>query len=160
MENDEIIANNSNNAEIMNNYFVNIAQGQDIPDLMNELSENSNVEFINPIDLIIHKYRNHPSILKLSEYIKPSTEFNFENSISSQIEKEILELNSKKATGSDAIPTKVLKDTVGVVKYPLTVLFNITLQECQFPSDLKYANVSPVFKKGDNTDKKIIALLA
>ena len=87
MENDEIITNNTNNAEIMNNYFVNIAQGQDIPVLMNELSENSNVEFINPIDLIIHKYRNHPSILKLSENIKPSTEFNFENSISSQIEK-------------------------------------------------------------------------
>ena len=154
VENDEIITKNTNNAEIMNNYFVNIAQGLHMPELMNELSENSNVEFIDPIDLIIHKYRNHPSILKLNEYIiKPNTEFYFENSISSEIEKEILELNSKKATGPDSIPPKVLKDIIGVVKSPLTHLFNITVQECQFPSDLKYANVSPVFKKGDNTDK-------
>ena len=121
---------------------------------MNGLPGNGNIEFIDPIDLIIHKYRNHPSILKLNEYINPSTEFNFENSIPSQIEKEVLDLNSKKATGPDSIPTKVIKDTVGIIKSPLTHLFNTTIQECQFPSDLKYANVSPIFKKDDNTDKK------
>ena len=36
---------------------------------------------------------------------------------------------------------------------PLASLINASIRQCQFPRDLKLANVSPVFKKKDNLDK-------
>ena len=65
-----------------------------------------------------------------------------------------MELNSNKASGYDCIPPKTLKDSVSIVKDPLTQLFNTSVKDNLFPSDLKYANVSPLFKKDDNTNKE------
>ena len=72
----------------------------------------------------------------------------------SLIEDEIMELNSNKASGCDCIPPKALNDSVSIVKDPLTQLFNTSVEDNLFPSDLKYANVSPLFKKDDNTNKE------
>ena len=60
-----------------------------------------------------------------------------------QIEKEILQLNTKKSAGPDAIPPKAIKDAYMVLSPPLTLLFNTSVDENQFPSELKNANVSP-----------------
>ena len=65
-----------------------------------------------------------------------------------------MELNSNKASGYDCIPPKTLKDSVSIVKDPLTQLFNTSAKDNLFPFDLKYANVSPLFKKDDNTNKE------
>ena len=70
------------------------------------------------------------------------------------IENEIKELNPKKATGYDAIPPKILKDSVRIIKEPLTQLFNTSVNETFFPCDLKYANVTPTYKKDDCTNKE------
>ena len=40
------------------------------------------------------------------------------------------------------------------MKNPLRLLFNISLEKEQFPSELKYADVSPLFKKDDANDKQ------
>ena len=40
------------------------------------------------------------------------------------------------------------------MKNPLRLLFNISLEKKQFPSDLKYADVSLLFKKDDANDKQ------
>ena len=71
-----------------------------------------------------------------------------------EIKNEILELNSKKSAGYDTIPPKIIKDSIKIVSLPLTELFNISVEESFFPIDLKYANVAPVFKKDDSTNKK------
>ena len=63
-----------------------------------------------------------------------------------------MELNSNKASGYDCIPPKPLKDSVSIVKDPLTQLFNTSVKDNLFPSDLKYANV--LFKKDGNTNKE------
>ena len=60
----------------------------------------------------------------------------------------------KKSAGSDAIPPKVVKDSFMVLTPPLTKLFNTSVEENLFPSDLKYANVSPHYKKDDSTKKE------
>ena len=80
--------------------------------------------------------------------------FLFERVNASLIEHEIMELYSNKASGYDCIPPKTLKDSVSIVKDPLTQLFNTSVKDNLFPSDLKYANVSPLFKKDDNTNKE------
>ena len=40
-----------------------------------------------------------------------------------------------------------------MLKSPLTQLFNTSVEDKHFPSDLKYANIAPLYKKDDNTDK-------
>ena len=65
-----------------------------------------------------------------------------------------MELNPKKSAGFDAIPAKIIKDSVTVLTSPLTHLFNTSVVESLFPSDLKYANVTPPYKKDDSTNKE------
>ena len=64
-----------------------------------------------------------------------------------QIEKEILQLNAKKSAGSDAIPPKTIKDAYIVLSPPLTQLFNTSVDENHFPSELKNANVFNIYLK-------------
>ena len=66
MENNEIITDNRKNAEIMNNYFVNITQNLNIPEsILRKMPRNTDVECLDPIDQILVNYSKHPSILKL-----------------------------------------------------------------------------------------------
>ena len=116
VENNDIITDDKKNAEIMNEYFVNITQNLDIPEFTTEVLH-TDVECIDPIDEIIYNYSKHPSIIKINEIIKPVQTFSFSEVNQSQIEKEILELNAKKSTGPDAIPPKIIKDYFNVLTY-------------------------------------------
>ena len=69
------------------------------------------------------------------------------------MEMEINQLNPKKAPGVDGIPANILEGSSDILKSPLTELYNISMENQQFPDNLKFANVTPLFKKDDNTDK-------
>ena len=69
------------------------------------------------------------------------------------MENEINQLNPNKARGVGGIPTNILKGTSDILKSPLTKLYNISVEKQQFPRNLKFANVTPLFKKDDNTGK-------
>ena len=149
VENENIITDNYRIAEIMNEYFVNIKNDLNIPDIETEkLPENLNNLTVDPIDEIIHKYSKHPSINKIREFVHFTVLFSFDKT------NDILELNSNKAPGPDNIPTKVLKSSINVIKSPLTLLFNSCVDECHFPCDLKHADVTPLLKKVCSTDKE------
>ena len=137
----------------MNEYFVNITQNLDIPKFRKEMPP-ANTDIIEPIDEILYNYNMHPSIIKINNIIKPIKKFSFDKVMEMQIEKEILQLNTKKSPGPDAIPSKIVKDSFGILTPPLTNLFNASINGSSFPSDLKYANVTPLFKKGDSTRKQ------
>ena len=51
------------------------------------------------------------------------------------------------------MPANFLKIVSLNIATPLASLINASIRQCQFPHDLKLANVSPVFKKKDNLDK-------
>ena len=101
----------------MNDYFVNITKTIDIPEFTTEKLP-IEVECIDPIDEIIYAYKKHPSILKISETVKPDDRFSFANVTHTQIEKEMMELNSKRATGADGIPPKIIKNSFMVLTLP------------------------------------------
>ena len=154
IENNEIISDDNLIANILNEYFVNITKDLNIKTYdIEEIPEDLITE-IDHIDKIIYNYNNHPSILKINDIVNVSIPFSFEKADESNFEKEILELNSKKAPGCDNIPTKVLKESINVIKTPLTLLFNKSLDDGTFPSDLKYADVIPFFKKDNKTEKE------
>ena len=69
----------------------------------------------------------------------------------SELEVEILltSLDTNKATGSDEIPARLLKETASIIVPSICKLFNKSLEQGTVPQDWKLANVVPVYKKGD-----------
>ena len=61
-------------------------------------------------------------------------------------------MNTSKSVGPYSIPTNILKLSHSVLSKPLVKLINFSFSEGTFPDLLKFANVIPVFKKGDNLD--------
>ena len=52
------------------------------------------------------------------------------------------------------IHVKVIKENKDIVAFFIHYNFNNSLSSSTFPTALKYANVKPVFKKDDKTDKE------
>ena len=48
---------------------------------------------------------------------------------------------------------RIIKDAAHVYSHRLTIIFNNCIKNSKFPDILKYADITPVFKKGDTTDK-------
>ena len=65
----------------------------------------------------------------------------------------LLAADSAKATGYDKIPNKLLKIAAPHICQPLTSLYNRSIETNIFPHEFGIANVSPLFKTGDHTDK-------
>ena len=64
----------------------------------------------------------------------------------------LLKTNSKKATGLDKIPCKVLKLAANIIAPSLMHIFNQSIAICIFPTEWKLARVSPIYKKGKKDD--------
>ncbi|KAI8481229.1 hypothetical protein Bbelb_410320 [Branchiostoma belcheri] len=61
---------------------------------------------------------------------------------------ELLKLRTKKSTGLDKIPAKLLKDSAPVIVKPLTHIFNLSIATGEIPKEWKMARVSPIYKSG------------
>ena len=61
-------------------------------------------------------------------------------------------IDEKKATGLDMIPSKLLKMAAGIVTPSLTAIFTKSITTGIYPTEWKMARVTPVFKKGDKSD--------
>ena len=66
-----------------------------------------------------------------------------------EVETLLNSLDTNKATGSDEIPARLLKDTASVIAPSICKLFNKSLKQGKVPQDWKLANVVPVYKEGD-----------
>ena len=66
--------------------------------------------------------------------------------------KEILNWDGSKATASGDISVNIFKSTVDV-HFPYITNINLSIQG-YFPDELRFAEVSPVFRKEDDLDKK------
>ena len=62
---------------------------------------------------------------------------------------KMLTCDQDKAKGPDNIPPIFFKNCAWELSLPVTKLFNDSLAAGIFPSNLKIANISPIFKKGD-----------
>ena len=70
-------------------------------------------------------------------------------------EKDVLDflqsLDVSKATGPDGIGPRLLKEAAPSIYKSLTKLFKLSLQKKRFPSEWKLANVTPIYKKGNES---------
>ena len=146
-------------SEIFNNFFSSIVAKLNIAKY-EDLSVNS-IKSEDPLQNLVTKYKNHPSI-RLVLHKSPNTSFSLKTisntsfllkTISKKdIEKEILNLKVAKASQDSDIPTKIIKKNPDIFSI-LFKEFNKSLEICKFPSSLKMANVTPVYKKGNRSDK-------
>ena len=58
-------------------------------------------------------------------------------------------LNTKKATGYDKLPAKVIALAAPVIATPLANIVNNSIQQCKFPTACTAADVVPIHKKND-----------
>ena len=122
-------------AETFSKFFVKAVNKLDIKEFKNIL-----------VEIAIKKYENYPSIIAISEKFNLTMRFEFEGVNLEDIEKEILNLNTKEAVPSNSIPAKVLKETFDICSPVLQQIWNNEiLKKCQFPENLKLADISPVF---------------
>ena len=75
--------------------------------------------------------------------------------------KELTALNMKKATGSDGIPVRLLKEAATILTEPLSHLLTSSVLECEIPIQWKTTNVIPIPKSKNPTlnDLRPISLL-
>jgi len=81
-----------------------------------------------------------------------TTKFSFDCVEETEVLNELQKLKTKKATGLDKIPAKLLKDSAPVVAKPLAHIFNLSLASGEVPSDWKEAQITPVHKSGSCAD--------
>ena len=80
--------------------------------------------------------------------------FNFKFTSHEETEKEVNNLKIKKASQKSDIPLKIIKENVDIISYFLYHNFNNSLSCATFPTSMKYADVIPIHKKDDKTDKE------
>ena len=119
--NTEYITKDKDKATIFNNYFLSISS-----------VDESNAQ---PLP--------SPCIVELEMDL-----FNL-NTSEQDVMDQVSIFNLNKADGPDSIPPHLLKEGGHAMTKFLTRLFNMSLQQCEFPKIWKSANVLPLYKKHD-----------
>ena len=88
---------------------------------------------------MIPKYRNHPSILVIHEQKKAQISFCFKQISIEEMQKEILNLNNKKASQNSDISTKIIKENSDIYEKVLCSFINDSIRSFTFTFCLKEA---------------------
>ena len=140
-------------AEEINNFFENATNSLDIKD--NQYLKNIDSDHINDtVDKAIYEYQNHPSILLINSKVSYLERFSFTEVSLCEILLELKVLDANKSFTFESIPPKVLKNSYQSSGIIIQNLFNDSLNQCEFPQELKVADITPIFKKDDPTKVK------
>ena len=143
-EGDTIINDTGEICEIFNNYFTSVASNIGFDDTI-PTDFDTDDGFL----AIINKYCRHPSIVRIKENTLDKALFDFESITSRDVEKIINGFDSKKAHGYDKMPMKLLQKCAKYIAPDIAKLINNSFSKCVFPDDLKFAEVSSLFKRND-----------
>ena len=104
---------------------------------------------------MLHFFSSHPNIERIRKAVKTMEKFSFQPVPEYLVREIILNLDGSKATPAGGIPVDMLKAAVDIHLPFLTKIINYSFENGCFPDKLKHAEVSPIFKKNDDLDKKI-----
>ena len=146
IDKEEIIIGDNNTAEVLNTFFSSIVSSLKIDGYSNSDPLANNIR--DPVLKCIVKYRNHPSILAIGELYNKNHElpFTFSKIHRDEVLSDILKLETSKACQDTDIPTKIVKDNADIFANVLVSSFNDSIEKSNFPSILKNASITPVFK--------------
>ena len=103
------------------------------------------------LDIILDTFFRHPSVIQIKEKANEDV-FSFRHVLPWEAYRAILSVNQNKST-SDTFPTKALRSLAKEICIPLTDCINSAILNGKFPSELKMADVIPIFKKDDPFEK-------
>ena len=152
VENDTILTEDKKVAKELNDFFSTIVMNLGIsrPNNFDPLSENIRDKTIQAIV----KYRDHPSIVAIRNKCNRTPYFIFPNVSAEEISKEIRKLDPSKSSHDNDIPTKIIKENADIFSEFICMSVNHSIDNNIFPSTLKLANITPVFKKGSANSKE------
>ena len=105
-EEETVISDDQLISEELNQFFKNSTKALN-------MRENSylidKTELSDPVNKAISKYKNHPSILLIKDKMRNPASFSFKEAFLSDIEKELRNLNTKKASTFGNISSKILR---------------------------------------------------
>ena len=122
-----IVANDDQNAVLLNNHFANQSR-LDSDDARNPMASDEN----KPIPAMELFEVSPREVLELLNSLDPN-----------------------KSCGSDEVPPKILKLVALLICEPLAKLFNASLSSGVYPAIWKLANIHPIYKKGSPSDPTI-----
>ena len=94
-----------------------------------------------------------PSTIEPEFYLQPTdTIFSLKPPSASTVCRLLNQLDTKKATGLDRIPCKLLKLSSSIVGSSLAYIFKSCIDTEIFPNEWKIAKVTPLFKKGSKRE--------
>ena len=97
--------------DIFNKFFVNVVPNLNIP----EFTGSDNLHIIgDSVQPILHKYRNHPSIIKIKEKRESSEKFVFIYVSENEIRNLLRKLNARKLSEKSDISIKQIKDNLDI----------------------------------------------
>ena len=106
------------------------------------------------VSIAIERYENHPSIAKINNISTTYQTFSFQHVSREEIQKEIANLNRTKASQDNDIPTRIIKENSDILcEFIYNDFNNNLIDNGIFPDSLKFANITPVFKKDSRTEK-------
>ena len=151
LENEVLVTDDKEVAEIFIDYFVNITDSLGIIQPKDALIPTDGLHDL--VEIAIKKYSSHPSIKLISENRNPSHNFAFSFVSNSRISAKLRELKLNKAAPIDSIPGKILKENSDIFTAILQELFNASIVDGAFPFELKRGEVTSVFRANDQMTK-------
>jgi len=153
IEDNNVMSEDSEVAQTFNKFFGSTVKALGITE--NKLLLTNVVGSNGKIADAIKMYETHPSIIQIKEHVTIESKFSFSPTTIGDIQSEIKCLKEKKAFPYMNIPIRRLKEMVHVVSKPLKDIFNEEIiGKRKFPSELKLADVSPIFKKLESIHKE------
>ena len=148
VQKETLLVNNDEIPKTFNQHFAEMVEKLNtfgLPSNNEDLTEEA-------LTKIIKKFKNHPSIVKIKNKYLIKEKFSLQPVSVKDVENVIKNIPSNKASGGD-IPIQILKQS-GFTYQILTDCINDAINKGVFPDSLKIANITPVHKKDEPTDKK------
>ena len=131
--------------EVFNKFFINI-----VPNLKISTDHGYDNDFIATDDQVanaVNKFRNHSSIIMIKNKKKNDQSFSFGTVTYDDVLKKVKTLDTAKASQQSDIPTKILKQNSNYFVEYFYENINKCISKSILPSNLKLADITPVYKK-------------
>ena len=145
-----IISEDLDVANTMNAFFDQAVSSLSIKDPVEHMVLDGMVSS-DPIDKIIHKYSQHPSIKLIRKNVKISDKFVFKETSLEEIQDEIKSLNPQKSNPAKTVTSKNLQRYVDICSKPLYNIISRGIATGNFDDGMKIADLTPVHKKDVTT---------
>ena len=149
LEDNKIVSDNTACAEILNTFSSDSVNKLDI----NRELFTTKANMDDPVDNIIEKFNNPPSILNIKAKCFQEDSFYFQVVSENDVCRVIRNIDSSKAYQKDNIPPKILEENADILSSFLKDDINLSFDKGKFPGNLKNADITPIFKKLDRNSK-------